>query len=89
MSKPLCDFTSLPQGMFAITNYGYWNWMQEKTPTDWAETSAIKIVNGTRPHTPITNTIGITDKFYNTLYRPQQVVKQMKDVKWRLVKIWN
>ena len=53
--------------------------MQKKTPTDWAETPILDRVNGTRPHSPITNTIGRKLNFYNTLYWPQHVYKQEQD----------
>ena len=35
--------------MNAVAFFDYWNWMQEKTQTDWAETSTNDIANGTRP----------------------------------------
>ena len=56
--------------------------MQEKTPTVWAETSTTEITNGTRTHAPISNTpiSGRNSNFYDTLYRPQHVDKQMKVV---------
>ena len=45
--------------------------MQEDTPNDWVETFTSEIADETRPHTPITNTIGQKGNFYNTLYRAQ------------------
>ena len=41
-------------------------WCKKKTPTAWAETSTTKIANGTRPHTPITNTNGRNNNFSTT-----------------------
>ena len=54
--------------------------MQEITPSDWAETSTTERVNGTRPHTLITNTSGRNSNLYNTFYQLQHVNKEMKDV---------
>ena len=57
-----------------------WKWMQEESPTGWADSSIPKIANGTRPRTPIVNTNGRNKNFYKTLYRSQHVDNEMRDV---------
>ena len=66
--------------MNAIKYYELSIWVQKETATDWAETYTHKIVNGTRPHSPIANTISRKDNFYNSLYRLQHVGNQKQDV---------
>ena len=54
--------------------------MHKETPSDWAEESTPEKVNGTKRHSPSTNMNEWSNNFYNSLYRKQQVDKQLQDV---------
>ena len=60
--------------------------MQREIPDDWAKTSTTDIINGTRPHMPITKTNRKKrkkrvrkKKIFVTLYRLQHMYKQKQD----------
>ena len=68
-----------PQDINTTTENDWRKLLQKQTPVDWTETFPPENTNGTSPHTHINKTNGYKYSKHNTLYRLQQVYKQIQD----------